>query len=279
MPLTGKPAAEISDLEAQFLNGVPDDGTSIGNKRLRDEVLGWDSDLYLAVRKRLIDAGSLVVGRGKGGSVRRLIEEAGPGPQEAEVQAVEPAAAEPAAADPFADEASLYAPVTDVIRNRWIQDQPFDQVLVEQTDRGGRRKDGIWTRPDVTVAAMTSYTYVPGRHFDIITFEIKRHSGFNVTAIYEALAHRRAATRSYVFVYIPENLQDTFENPTLVDISEEASKHGIGLIVASDPSDFDTWDIREDAVRVSPDPARLNAFIRNQMSEGSREQIVRWFRI
>ena len=273
MPLTGKSAAEISDLETQFLNGVPDDETSIGNKRLRDEVLGWDSDLYLAVRKRLLDAGSLMVGRGKGGSVRRLIEEAAPEPQQPTVQAVE------LAADPFPDELSLYIPVIAVIRNRWIQDQPFDQVLVEQTDRGGRRKDGIWTRPDVTVAAMTSYTYVPGRHFDIITFEIKHHSGFNVTAVYEALAHRRAAMRSYVFVYIPDDLIDTFENPTLVDISDEASKHGIGLIVASDPNDFDTWDIREDAVRVIPDPARLNAFIRNQLSDGSRDQIVRWFRV
>ena len=59
---------------------------------------------------------------------------------------------------------------------------------------------------------------------------------------------------------------------------EEANRHGVGLIVAGDPGDYDLWDIREEAVHVNPDPARLNTFIRNQLSEGTRDQIVRWFR-
>lgn len=113
---------------------------------------------------------------------------------------------------------------------------------------------------------------------DIISFEIKPFEGLNVTAVYEALAHRRAATRSYVLVYIPEDHIEAFENPILVDIADEANKHEIGLIVATDPNDFDTWDIREDAGRVEPDPARMNAFIRNQLGEATRDQIVRWFR-
>ena len=87
----------------------------------------------------------------------------------------------------------------------------------------------------MTVAAKKTYAYVPGIHFDIITFEIKHYSGFDVTAVYEALSHRRAATRAYVLVYIPDDQIHIYENPTLVEISEEASRHGIGLIVASVP--------------------------------------------
>lgn len=275
MPLTGKSTEEIEKLEAELLAGVPAEGRNIGNKRLRDEILQWDSALYLAVRKRLIEDGKLITGRGKGGSIRRA-----PIEQEPDAAEVVEAAAETGLPEgaPFPDENSLYDTMLTVIRDRWVLDQPFDQVLVEKTDRGGRRADGVWTRPDITVAAMTSYTFVPGRHFDVVTFEIKHYSGLNVTAVYEALAHRRAATRSYLLVYVPDDQLEAFETPMLVEIAEEANRHGIGLIVAGDPSDFDTWDIREDADQLQPDPVRLNAFIRNQLSEGTKDQIVRWFR-
>ena len=100
----------------------------------------------------------------------------------------------------------------------------------------------------------------------------------SVAAVYEALAHRRAATRSYLLVYVPDGRLEAIESPTLIEVSDEASRHGIGFIVAGDPADYDTWDVREDAVRTAPDPVRLNDFIRNQLSEVSREQIVRWLR-
>lgn len=274
MPLTGMDGNEIARLEQHFLDEVPVDGSSIGNRRLRVERLNWDNDLYLAVRKRLVDSGMLVIGRGRGGSLRRTLNDEGPVHEE-----VARGEAEfPEAPVPFPDEASLYDSMLRVIRDRWIMEQPFDQYLVERTDRGGRRPDGVWTRPDITVAAMTSYTFVPGRHFDIVTFEVKHHSGLNVTAVYEALAHRRSASRAYVLVYIPDELLDTFESPMLTEITDEAARHGIGLIVAGDPADFDTWDVREEPTRIAPDPARMNTFIRNQLSEGSRDQIVRWFR-
>jgi hypothetical protein len=275
MPLTGKSTEEIEQLEAELLSGVPDDGRNIGNKRLRDEILRWDTGLYLSVRKRLIESGKLITGRGKGGSVRRAPIDEEPAVAQLADEAV---VVDLPDVQPFPDESSLYDPMLAVIRDRWVLDQPFDQVLVEKTDRGGRRADGIWTRPDITVAAMTSYTYVPGRHFDIVTFEVKHYAGLNVTAVYEALAHRRAATRSYLLVYVPDDQIEAFETPTLAEIAEEANRHGIGLIIAGDPADFDTWDIREDADRLAPDPARLNAFIRNQLSEGTKDQIVRWFR-
>lgn len=278
MPLTSQSAEGIAHLEEQMMNAVPTDGTSIGNMRLRDDVLRWSHDLYLAVRARLLDRGELITGRGKGGSVRRPVVAAALEPPMIQLGDPIREGGQAFVQDPYPDETALYEAITTVVRERWVQEQSFDQVLVENTNRGGRRRDGIWTRPDLTIAAMTSYTYVPGKHFDVISFEIKHHTGFNVTAIYEALAHRRAATRSYVLVYIPDGLLEAFENPTLAEITDEASRHGIGLIVASDPANFDTWDIREEATRINPDPSRLNAFIRNQLSEGTRDQIVRWFR-
>ncbi|MCY4560548.1 MAG: hypothetical protein OXF79_30120 [Chloroflexi bacterium] len=270
MPLTGKDVSEIKQLKFQLLEAVPANGTTIGNKALREK-LEWEPDFYLAVRGRLIDDRKLVLGKGKGGSVRRLLAESPGMPEDApDVAEVEEGQ--------FTTERSLYAPMLKVIRNRWIKEQPFNNVIVEDTSQGGRRADGIWSRPDITVVASTTYTYVPNKHFDVVTFEVKHHNRIDVTAVYEALAHRRSATRSYVLVYVPDEKLPLFESPTLAEIADEATKHGVGFIVAGDPQDYDTWEIREEASNMVPDPSRLNKFIRDQLSEGTRDEIVRWFR-
>ena len=227
--------------------------------------------MYLAVRGRLIDDAKLVLGKGKGGSVRRSHAEAlempGGAPDVAETEEKQ-----------FSSEQSLYSPMLEVIRDRWIKEQRFNDAIVEDTSKGGSRADGIWSRPDITVVASTTYTYVPNKHFDVVTFEVKHHNRIDVTAVYEALAHRRSATRSYVLVYVPDEKLPLFETPTLAEIGDEATKHGVGFIVAGDPQDYDTWEIREEASNVIPDPARLNKFIRDQLSEGTRDEIVQWFR-
>jgi WD40 repeat protein/serine/threonine protein kinase len=58
-------------LEQQFLGKLPADGSAIGNGKLMQE-LGWAEDTYWEVRNRLVDRGFVEVGRGRGGSVKRL---------------------------------------------------------------------------------------------------------------------------------------------------------------------------------------------------------------
>ena len=270
MALTGKSVEEIEQLKQEMLRHIPEDGTTIGNKTLRDDRLNWKEDLYLAVRAQLIEQAAITTGRGKGGSVRRIIEQG---------TAIEVIETGELPNDPYPNEESLYDSLSSVIRDRWVKEGTFDQVLVENTARGGRRRDGIWSRPDITVAAMTTFTYVPGRVFDVVTFEVKHYSGLDVTSVYEALAHRRSATRSIVLAYIPDDQLETMQAAIVPEIEEEAARHGIGLIVASDPENFDTWTVLEEGERAEPDPARLNNFIRNQLAESSRDKIVRWFRV
>jgi hypothetical protein len=38
------------------------------------------------------------------------------------------------------------------------------------------------------------------------------------------------------------------------------------VILFGDPGDYQTWEDREDAKRVEPDPERLNAFVSTQLS-------------
>lgn len=60
---------ELNPAQRELLYGVPDDGATIGNMRLRKK-LGWSNDRYFSVRDALVDAGVLELGRGQGGSVR-----------------------------------------------------------------------------------------------------------------------------------------------------------------------------------------------------------------
>jgi hypothetical protein len=239
-----------------------------GNVSLRRR-LGWDEERYWRVRDSLVDAGLLARGRGKGGTVRVVGTER-PEPAAA-VQRIAPAA-EPEA------EGDLYDPIAAVLRGAWARDNRYGDIRVEITARQGRRPTGgIWTRPDLVVAAVRVFPYVPGRHFDLITFEVKPSWGVTLTAVYEALAHRRAATQAYVWFHTPEG-PDAPDEGTLNTIVAEAERHGVGVIAATQPGDYDTWDTLVSARRAAPEPEALNDFVAIQLSDEGKQDIVRWIR-
>jgi hypothetical protein len=177
-------------------------------------------------------------------------------------------------------EAELYDPVAEVLRKQWARDLRFRSHVVEVTARQGRRDTGgTWTRPDIVTAALRVFPHVPGKFFDLITFELKPFDGIDVTAVFEALSHRRAATQAYVWLPVPAGEES---NPDLVAllkrIEEEASRHGVGMIVGADPSDYSSWDLRLRAARFEPDPESLNEFIAQQLSGLARDELAQWFR-
>ncbi|MBR7907580.1 hypothetical protein, partial [Burkholderia cenocepacia] len=118
---------------------------------------------------------------------------------------------------------------------------------------------------------------IAGRFLEVVTFEVKPFSTVDVASVYEALAHRRASTRAYVVLHVPEERERDII-AAVEATCEEAKRHGIGVIVATRPDSFDHWDVRYEAERFEPDPSRLNEFIAQQLSEGLKEQIIRWFK-
>ncbi|WP_433270650.1 hypothetical protein ACQPZF_10370 [Actinosynnema sp. CS-041913] len=61
-------------------------------------------------------------------------------------------------------------------------------------------------------------------------------------------------------------------------VAEAARAHGIGVITAADPGDYDTWEDHEDARRVEPDPERLNTFVVTHLNPATRDLISRRLR-
>jgi hypothetical protein len=250
--------------EQQLLDAIPKN-KSIGNSALREH-LSWDETTYWSVRNKLIDEGLLEKGRGRGGSVRRI---------ESAAQSA------PAALIPQR-ELQLYDKILKTIQTDWVRDYRSDAEIAEITAHQGRRETGgRWTRPDVTLATYSTYPYVPGKHFDVTTFEVKKHDALDITVVYEALSHRRAAHYSFVLAHIPEDAgpEDSESLEVIVeDIVSEASEHGIGVVIFSDPNNYETWEVRVEATRNDPDPADLNDFLASQVSSNFKDQIQRWFR-
>lgn len=268
MSLQGKTDEEIRGLQDQLIAKLRDaDGGHSGNISLQ-RALGWDDGLYWPVRDRLVDLGMLTRQRGKGGAVV-LVEVGSP---------EQPSLVAPTDSQVAPEERDLYDPVAGVLRGDWARDNRFKQQLVEVTASQGRRNTGgTWTRPDIVVAAIRLFQFLPGKFFDLISFEIKPSWSINVTAVYEALAHRRSATQSYVWFHCPADQQEN-QKENLDRITEEAKRHGVGMIVATTPVDYATWDVRVEAMRIEPDPEFLNEFIGLQLSDGAKVDLAAWVR-
>ena len=157
----------------------------------------------------------------------------------------------------------------------WAEAQGWTERIVQQTsDQGTRATGGRYTRPDFVVIGMRKYDYSPGVVRDVETFEVKP-LGAKIDAVFEAAAHSRAATKSYLALQIDEN------NPTehaLARFEDECRRFGVGLITFKDPCKFERWNFLVEPVRREPDPELLEQFIRDQVNVRNQELVRKWVR-
>ena len=276
---------EFERRQREFLDHLRLHGPRMGNYRLQRE-LGWTDELYDKIRNRLLDAGQLRAGPGMGGTVALVVRPT-VGVQEEQptgtpsTSAVPPptGGAAPIATQRIAED-DLYEPIAQVLRTDWARVNRFREFLVEITARQGRRETGgKWTRPDLTVVSSTTLLYYPTKLFEVTTFEVKPCDNFDVTAVYEALAHRRAATRAYLLIHLPIAEQEKEPATSLIpQICSEAERHGIGVFVVSEPGNYETWVPKVEAARQEPDPRLLHEFLAIQLSETAKAEVVAWFR-
>ena len=193
---------DVLGKQEQLIAKVKEKGGHAGNVTLQRE-LGWEEETYWPIRDRLVDSGLLELGRGRGGSVSLVT-------QVTQVPPAQPSVSESAGAPSLLtspqriSESELYDPVAEVLRKQWARDLRFRSHVVEVTARQGRRDTGgTWTRPDIVTAALRVFPHVPGKFFDLITFELKPFDGIDVTAVFEALSHRRALLQIHLEHPVP----------------------------------------------------------------------------
>lgn len=271
--ITGN-GSDLTKRERDLLNMLPIDGDTVSNPAAQQR-LGWSDSKYWEVRDILVDKGLILRGRGRGGTVRRVVEDESSKTISIPVDsATNPVAVEAV----IRRELSLYEPMKVVIEHALARDRRSSPLAVEITALQGRRSTGgTWSRPDIVSVEVKTYQYVPGKFLEVVSYEVKAEDSIDLQAVYEALAHRRSATRSYVIYHLPPTASSGAKEK-LEDIRIVARSHGIGVISVGDASDYDTWEELEEAQRFDADPERLDRFISSQLSTVTQTRIARALR-
>ena len=266
---------EITLLKDLLLNLTPEAGETKGNVTLRDEFIaaakanGIDisADDYWVIRDLLIDERVITVGRGRGGSVRRIA----PMLSTTSDRPVDPMGASAV----NTKESDLYAPFLKTINHFFVSDYRIKLFVSEITaQQGSRSTGGQWTRPDVTLVAVKMHEFIPGKSIEVFTFEIKPAWAINIDGVFEASSHSAFANRSFLAIHVPQDIPDA-----LIDrLERECKRFGTGLILFNDATDWGTYEIRVDAQRHIPDAADTDQFIATQISSENREKLRAWVR-
>jgi hypothetical protein len=180
----------------------------------------------------------------------------------------------------YEQELALYEPIRKVLAGDWARDHQSKPVAIEVIAKQGRRiTGGRWSRPDLVLIEVKNYLHLPTKILDVRTFEVKPTTAIDVQAVYEALAHRRAATHAYVVLHVPAaSVEDSETQNEVSAVREVARSHGVGVVLIDDPADYSTWEEVEEAQRVEPDPERLDAFIKVQLSTRTRDDLIQALR-
>lgn len=176
-----------ADLDV-FLDYVPEDPSeSIGGAALRT-VLGWDEAKFDRVVGLAQAGGLITVGRGRGGSYRRVLSTkvpdggaGAPGLVSKEEELIEP------------------------FRQAWFDSLATEQASfceVYDTHSLGGHKMGKWSRPDATAVEVMAYEYLPVPQVTISTYELKRRGPQTewITGALEAASHHRWAHRASLVI-------------------------------------------------------------------------------
>jgi hypothetical protein len=262
---------KLAQYRTALLGMIPADGSAVGNTTLRSKFQHSFSkddvseDDYWEVRKLLVNEGLIVRGRGKGGSVRLTSIDM---KQHVDTDVV-------LVDQPTPRELELYEPFAKSLHDRFAKEEGLEDHITQVTALQGRRiTGGKWTRPDVALIAVRSFEFVPGKHLELISFEVKPSIASVIEGVFEALAHSVFAHRSYLAVQVP----DSHLSEDLARTSAECARHGVGLYTFTDASNFDTFDLLQDAVRRNPDPSKVNDFIATQLNSQNKATLKKWLR-
>ncbi len=242
---------------------IPKDGSSKGNTFLIQQLKKKSgnqitADDYWIVRNSLIESGIIEKGRGKGGSVFLATEELTQPLIKKEKKRT--------------SEESLYQPFIKTLEDSWIKDNDIKNFIIEKTANQGRKKTGgKWTRPDVSLVAIKTFAFIPGKIIDVVTFEIKPMDDYGIASVFETASHSVFSHKSYLAIHQPEGRTDSDDFNRIV---KHCSTFGVGLIIFEDPSDWGTYETIVDPTRRDPDPSEVNSFIKRQFNSKNQNELL-----
>lgn len=254
------------ELAEIMLSLLPQDGTAKGNVTLREE---WrektdgrstrNPQTYLRVRQVLLDTGKVELGRGRGGSVRRVVM-SDSDPDNAPVEQTLPTPER-------RRESDLYDPVRDTIQNAWATSElafPAGSfVSCVSAFQGRAPTGGKWTRPDITLVFARRFAYL-GPLVEVVTFEVKPFESLGVDAVFETAAHTARAHRSFLLAQVPDprdGEDDFLQSDEFLRIETECLRFGVGLATFVEANNSETWTVHVRPSAHQPDPSLIENWL------------------
>lgn len=174
-------------------------------------------------------------------------------------------------------EERFYPAVEIGLKRLWANENFHDnEYYLEETARKNSKIAGRWTRPDFTLVSHKKFAWTIGHEFDVVTFEVKRPDSCNVLAVFEALSHATAATRTYVVFPIDASEWAKSDPAQEARVKDECSRHGVGLILIEnvylDPQPLHLIKAQKREI----DHERCSNFLEAVVSPEGKQKISTW---
>jgi hypothetical protein len=171
----------------------------------------------------------------------------------------------------------FYPAVQTGLKRLWLTEKfQENEFYIENTAKRDSKIAGRWTRPDFTMVSHKKFAWTIGNEFDVVTFEVKRPDSCNVLAVFEALSHATAATRTYVVFPIDEPKWKEADPDQEARVKDECSRHGVGLILIEnvylDPKPLHLIKAQKREI----DHERCSSFLEAVVSPEGKQQISIW---
>ncbi len=208
------------------------------------EITGWDEDKVRRVVKRATDNPVLNVHVGRGGTIQYRGTER-------------------------VSSNGLYADVRRIASKYWSsRELGLRNVDVIPTARSGKRKRGVWSHPDLVIAADPPRRRSIDEPRRLHAVEVETSAGFDLRSVYQAHALGRGAHYSWVFGNKLPNV-DPKDWDRVLWTAEEL---GIGVVTFERPGVFGTWKTWVCASEREPTADEREAFIDGALGAGGRTE-------
>lgn len=176
---------------------------------------------------------------------------------------------------PPADEEALYEPVHSFLQLRFqdrLRPAKGDLHYVSAiTARAGGANTGLWSKPDLSIAALWRFKFGLRWEFDLHGFEVKPRNRCDLTAVHEALNHTSMVHFSHLVWHKPDWDDREAKCATIL---QRCERHGIGLITFTDERNVDSFSIRLPGRRFDPRGDAVDDFIDTRFDAGQRDRLL-----
>ena len=161
----------------------------------------------------------------------------------------------------------IYADVARVITTYWgPREVGLRNIDVIGTSRSGTRGGGVWTHPDLVVAADPARRKSQDEPRRLYAIEVETEAGFDLKSVYQAHAQGRDADYSWVFGRKSPGVEKSDWDRVLWT----AQQLGVGLVTFIKPHAFGTWTTHHTADHKGPTLDERELFLERTMSPSLR---------